>query len=45
MFNDAAELSHIVLDESMSQWKPRASKTGGLPNLTYIVRNTGPFGT
>ena len=45
MFNDAAELSHIVLDESMCAWKPRASKTGGLPSLTYIVRKPKPFGT
>ena len=45
MFNDVAELSHIVLDESMSAWKPRTSKAGGLPNITYIVRKPKPFGT
>jgi hypothetical protein len=27
----------IVADESMSAWCPRNSKTGGLPNISYIV--------
>lgn len=37
--------SHIVYDESMSQWKPRTSKTGGLPHLSYIQRKPRPLGT
>ena len=35
----------IVLDESMSAWKPRATKTGGLPNITFIRRKPKPLGT
>lgn len=37
--------SIIVYDESMSQWKPRTSKTGGLPHLSYIQRKPRPLGT
>jgi hypothetical protein len=35
----------IVADESMSAWCPRKSKTGGLPNISYIVRKPEPLGT
>ena len=35
----------LVLDESMLPWKPRSTKTGGLPHLSYIPRKPNPFGT
>jgi hypothetical protein len=34
-----------VLDESMSAFKPRTSKTGGLPHLSFILRKPEPLGT
>ena len=34
-----------VLDESMSAWRPRTSKNGGLPNISYIIRKPEPLGT
>lgn len=34
-----------VLDEVMSEWKPRSSVTGGLPNLSFILRKPKPLGT
>jgi hypothetical protein len=34
-----------VLDESMSSWQPRTTKTGGLPVLTYVQRKPEPLGT
>jgi hypothetical protein len=34
----------IVADESMSAWCPRKSKTGGLPNISYICRKPEPLG-
>ena len=34
-----------VLDESMSAWRPRKDKTGGLPNISYIKRKPEPLGT
>jgi hypothetical protein len=34
-----------VEDESMSAWCPRKSKTGGLPNISYIIRKPEPLGT
>ena len=43
--------SHITsswvksLDESMSAWRPRTSKNGGLPNISYIIRKPEPLGT
>ena len=35
----------VVLDESMPAWGPKASKRGGLPNITFIVRKPVPLGT
>ena len=35
----------VVLDESMSTWRPRTTKTGGLPHLTYQQRKPEPLGT
>ena len=34
-----------VLDESMSAWVPRTTATGGLPNISYILRKPEPLGT
>lgn len=34
-----------VLDESMSAFKPRTTKTGNLPHLSYIFRKPEPLGT
>jgi hypothetical protein len=34
-----------LLDESMSAWRPRKSKTGGLPNISFILRKPEPLGT
>ena len=34
-----------VLDETMSAWRPRTSKNGGLPNISYIERKPEPLGT
>jgi hypothetical protein len=36
---------HKVLDESMSTWKPRTSKRGGLPRISFIFRKPKPLGT
>lgn len=35
----------VVLDESMSGWRPKTSKRGGLPNITFLVRKPVPLGT
>jgi hypothetical protein len=35
----------IVLNESMSPWKPRQSKTGNLPHMSFIMRKPKPLGT
>ncbi len=34
-----------LLDESMSAWRPRKSKTGGLPNISFILQKPEPLGT
>jgi hypothetical protein len=34
-----------VMDESMSSFRPQTSKTGNLPNLSYILRKPKPLGT
>jgi hypothetical protein len=34
-----------TLDESMSSYKPRTTKTGGLPHLSFIKRKPKPLGT
>jgi hypothetical protein len=48
-FNDIrktvlVDTSWITIDESMSAWKPRTTATGGLPNISYIVRKPEPLG-
>ena len=35
----------LILDESMSGWRPKTSKLGGLPNYTYEPRKPVPLGT
>jgi hypothetical protein len=35
----------ICVDEAMSAYQPRASKTGGLPHLSFIKRKPRPLGT
>lgn len=35
----------LVFDESMSNFQPRTSQTGGLPNLSFIKRKPKPLGT
>jgi hypothetical protein len=35
----------LVLDESMSGWKPKTSKRGGLPNITHEPRKPVDLGT
>ena len=35
----------LLLDESMSAWRPKTSKLGGLPNITYEPRKPVPLGT
>jgi hypothetical protein len=34
-----------LLDETVSAWRPRKSKTGGLPKILFILRKTEPLGT
>ncbi len=34
-----------LLDESLSAWRPRKDKTGGLPNISFILRKPEPLGT
>lgn len=34
-----------LLDETMSAWRPRKSKLGGLPNISFILRKPEPLGT
>ena len=35
----------LMLDESMSQWCPKTTKTGWLPNVRHEPRKPGPLGT
>ena len=35
----------LVFDESMSSYMPRTTKTGTLPNLSYVARKPEPLGT
>lgn len=34
-----------TFDESMSGWKPRTTKFGGLPHISWILRKPVPLGT
>ena len=48
-FNDRRrkliKLRLLMLDESMSGWRPKTSKLGGLPNYTFEARKPVPLGT
>jgi hypothetical protein len=49
-FNDTvkrnfAASDQLCLDESMSPWRPRKTKKGNLPHLSYIERKPKPIGT
>jgi hypothetical protein len=35
----------LLLDESMSGWRPKTTKLGGIPNITYEPRKPKPLGT
>ena len=35
----------LILDESMSGWRPKTSKLGGSPNCAYKIRKLTPLGT
>jgi hypothetical protein len=35
----------LILDESMSGWKPKNSESGGLPNISFEPRKPVPLGT
>jgi hypothetical protein len=35
----------IVIDESMSAFRPRTTPRGGLPNISYVKRKPKPMGT
>jgi hypothetical protein len=35
----------LIMDESMSGWRPKTSKLGGLPNITFEPRKPVPLGT
>jgi hypothetical protein len=34
-----------IIDESMSAWKPRTTKCGKLPNVSFVPRMPSPLGT
>ncbi len=36
---------YLMLDESMSGWRPKTSKRGGLPHITHEPRKPVPLGT
>ena len=36
--------SWVSIDETMCAWKPRKTATGGLPNISFIVRKPEPLG-
>ena len=44
-YEQVAASKRKVLDESMSAWVPRTSKTGGLPHLSFVERKPEPLGT
>jgi hypothetical protein len=42
---DFLRTMYLLMDESMSAWRPKTSATGGLPNVTYEPRKPKPLGT
>jgi hypothetical protein len=48
-FNDVRKMRIVsgfwmIVDESMSAWRPRTSATGHLPNISYIFRKPENLG-
>ena len=43
--NDLITTVLLMLDESMSAWRPKTTKLGGLPHLTHEPRKPIPLGT
>ncbi len=39
------DVHYLVLDESMSGWRPKTTVTGGLPNIMYEPRKPVNLGT
>ena len=39
------KVTYLMLDESMSAWCPKTTKTGGLPNITFEPRKPVELGT
>ena len=39
------DVFYVVLDESMSGWRPKMTQMGGLPNITYEPRKPVELGT
>jgi hypothetical protein len=42
---DLVRTVYLLMDESMSAWRPKTSATGGLPNITFEPRKPKPLGT
>ena len=42
---DLLKTVYLLMDESMSAWRPKTTKTGGLPNITFEPRKPKPLGT
>ena len=42
---DLMNTVYLLMDESMSAWRPKTTKFGGLPNLTFEPRKPEPLGT
>ncbi len=42
---DLLKTVYLLMDESMSAWRPKTSKTGGLPNITFKPRKPKLLGT
>ncbi len=38
------DVHYLVLDESMSGWRPKTTATGGLPNITFEPRKPVDLG-
>mgnify|MGYP006203513335 FL=1 len=43
--SQAPNVLELMLDESRSGWRPKTSKTGGLPHISYEVWKPVPLGT
>ena len=34
----------LIIDQTMSVWRPRTTPTGGSPNISFILRKPEPLG-